>query len=143
MRAITYKTASTAKLLRFLAARYRLQNFSRASPSHPNGKHQRSEASPRLSCKISSAGDLPSFPYPLRHFDKTARSQRMVWVGRDLRRAPPTPTLVVGRAAPQQLRLPRVHPTWPWAPPGMGHPQFWAAVPGPHHPLSEGFLPNI
>ena len=25
---------------------------------------------------------------------------------------------------PHQLRLPRAHPTWPWAPPGMGHPQL-------------------
>jgi len=31
---------------------------------------------------------------------------------------------------PHLLRLPRPDP-WPWAPPGMGHPQHWAAVPGP------------
>jgi len=41
-----------------------------------------------------------------------------------------------------ELSLPRAH-QWPWAPPGMGHPQLWAAVPGPHPPPSEKFPPNI
>jgi len=27
-----------------------------------------------------------------------------------------------GLVAPHQLRLPKAHPTWPWSPPGMGHP---------------------
>ena len=43
---------------------------------------------------------------------------------------------------PHQLRLPRAYP-WPWAPPGIGHPQLWAAVPGHHRPLCKECLPNI
>ena len=40
----------------------------------------------------------------------------------------PRPHPCRGLVAPHQLRLPRAHP-WPWAPPGMGHPQLWAALP--------------
>ena len=39
---------------------------------------------------------------------------------------------------------PGPHLTWPWMPPGMGHPQLlWQPVPVPHHPLSKEFLPNV
>jgi len=41
----------------------------------------------------------------------------------------------VGWLLPQQLRA---HPTWPWAPPGMGHPHF-SGQPQPHHSLSKEF----
>jgi len=40
-------------------------------------------------------------------------------------------------------RLPKPHPAWPRAPPGMGLPQLWTAVPVPHHPHQEELLPNI
>ena len=34
----------------------------------------------------------------------------------------------LGRAAEHWIRLPRTHPTSPWTPPGMGHPELpWAA----------------
>ena len=48
---------------------------------------------------------------------------RMVWVERDLK-VLPVPSRAVGRAATQQLSCPGPHPTWPWAPPGMGHHSF-------------------
>ena len=51
------------------------------------------------------------------------QNHRMVWVGRDLK-AHPVPPRAVGRAATQQLSCPGLHPTWPWAPPGMGHHSF-------------------
>ena len=46
----------------------------------------------------------------------------------------------VGWLPPTSSGCPGPHPTWPWAPPGMGHPQpLWAAVPVPHHYPSEKF----
>ena len=57
-----------------------------------------------------------------RKFSHT-ENHRTVWVGRDPK-AHASPAPAVGRASPQQLRLPRAHPTWPWAPPGMGYPQL-------------------
>jgi len=36
--------------------------------------------------------------------------------------SPPSPNHSHGLAVPYQLRLPRAHPTWPWAPPEMGQP---------------------
>ena len=52
----------------------------------------------------------------------------MVWVGRDLR-DPSVPTsLPQARTPPTRPRCPRPHPTRPWTPPGMGHPQLlWTA----------------
>jgi len=47
----------------------------------------------------------------------------MIWVGRDLRDHPVQPP-AEDKVVPQQLRLPRAHPAWPWAPPGMGQPQL-------------------
>ena len=45
------------------------------------------------------------------------------------------PSTRSGRPGPQP---------WPWAPPGMGHPQLSGQpVPVSHHPLSKKFLPNI
>lgn len=35
---------------------------------------------------------------------------------------PLSPTPCHGLGAPHQLRLPETHPTWHWAPPGMGYP---------------------
>lgn len=46
---------------------------------------------------------------------------RMAWVGRDLKDHP-VPTLLL--CAESQIRLPSLHPAWPWALPGMGHPQL-------------------
>ena len=46
----------------------------------------------------------------------------------------PQPHPCHGLGAPQ-LRLPRAHPQ-PGAPPAMGHPQLWAALPAPHRPGS-------
>jgi len=60
----------------------------------------------------------------------------VVWIGKDLHK-PLSPN------SPHQLRLLRAHPVWPQAFVGMGQPQLlWAAVPGPHHPLSEEYPPN-
>ena len=42
-----------------------------------------------------------------------------------------TPSYYGLAASTPQLGLPRAQP-WPWAPLGMGHPQLWAAVQGPH-----------
>ena len=51
-------------------------------------------------------------------------SYRMIWVGRDFKaHSIPSPYHEQG-CPPQQLRLPRAPWTWPWAPPGMGHPQL-------------------
>jgi len=47
----------------------------------------------------------------------------MAWVGRDLKDHP-APTPYQGLVVTHQSRLPRAHPTQPWAPPGMGHQQF-------------------
>jgi len=47
----------------------------------------------------------------------------MGWFGRDLK-AHPVPAPLPWAGCPHQLRLPRTHPTWPWAPPGMRHPQL-------------------
>ena len=57
-----------------------------------------------------------------------------------LERALQIPTPAMCWLPPAQL--PRAHP-WPRAPPGMGHPQLWAALPGPQCPLSEEFSPHI
>ena len=65
---------------------------------------------------VNEVGQDPPF-----HRVRKSGSHGMAWVGRDLK-AHQAPTLCMGRAAPQQLRLHRAHPTWPWAPPGMGHP---------------------
>ena len=56
------------------------------------------------------------------------------WVGRDLK-AHQAPSCAVGwlHLLPPGCSGP--HPLWPWAPPGMEHPQLWAAVSGPHCPL--------
>ena len=60
-------------------------------------------------------------------------NHRMVWVGWVLE-AHTALTPAVGRAATCQLRLPSdvPHPTWPLAPPGMGHHSFSI---GPFQPL--------
>ena len=51
---------------------------------------------------------------------------------------------VMGRAATQQLRLPRAPCNLALNTPGMGHPQLlWAAVPGPHSLPNKEFVPNI
>jgi len=48
-----------------------------------------------------------------------------------------------GRAAPQQLRLPRAPPLLDLNASRDGAPQLlWAAVPGPHCPLSKEFPAN-
>ena len=51
------------------------------------------------------------------------KNHRMAWVGRKLK-VHPVPPCAVGRAAPQQLSCPGPHPTWSWAPPGMGPYSF-------------------
>jgi len=59
-----------------------------------------------------------------------------VWDRRDL--TAPNPSPAMGWLHPQ-MRLPWAH-LWPWVLPGMGHPQLWAAVPGPHHLWVKNFL---
>ena len=50
----------------------------------------------------------------------------------------------MGRAAPHQLRLPRAPSNLALSASRDGAPQLlWAAVPAPHCPLCEKFLPNI
>ena len=56
-------------------------------------------------------------------------------VGRDLK-AHPVPTLAMCRAAPHQLSCPGSQPTWPRAPPGMGHHSFSR----PQRPLNKEFF---
>ena len=54
------------------------------------------------------------------------------------------PSPAMGRADSHQLRLPRAPSNLALNTPGMGHPQLlWAAVPGPHHPHNEEYLPNV
>jgi len=45
--------------------------------------------------------------------------------------------------ASHQTTLPRSHLAWPWAPPGMGHPQLSGGGTTTSHALSKEFLPNI
>ena len=65
-----------------------------------------------------------------------------VWVGRGLK-AHPAPTPRHGLVAPTSTGCPGP------IQPGLEHLQgwgtaaLWAAVPGPHHPLSKLFLPNF
>ena len=57
--------------------------------------------------------------------------------------SPPTPTPAMGRAAPQQLRLPRAPSNLALSASRDGASQLlWAAVPAPHCPLSKEFSPN-
>jgi len=52
--------------------------------------------------------------------------------------------LAVGRAATHRIRLPRAASNLALSTSRDGAPQLlWAAVPGPHCPLSEESLPNI
>jgi len=39
------------------------------------------------------------------------------------------PTPCCEQFPPTRSGCPEPHPTWPGTPPGMGHPQLWAAVP--------------
>jgi len=48
---------------------------------------------------------------------------RLIWVGRDHKSMPPQPLLWAG-LPPTNWGCPGPHPTWPWAPPGMGHHRF-------------------
>ena len=67
----------------------------------------------------------------------------MIWVGGDLR-AHRAPTPAMGRAALHQLRLPRAPPSLALSACRNGVSQLlWAAVPVPHQPHSEKFLPYI
>jgi len=55
----------------------------------------------------------------------------MAWVGKDLKAHP---VHLPWAVPPSSSGCPGPHPTWPWVPPGMGHPQLlWAAVPEPYH----------
>jgi len=72
----------------------------------------------------------------------------MAWVGRDLKyHQVPTPLPQAG--SPTSISntrpgYPGPHPTWPWTPPGMGHPQpLWAACSAPHHSLGKELPPDI
>ena len=50
----------------------------------------------------------------------------------------------MGRIATHQIRLPRAPSSLALSTSKDGAPTaLWAAVPGPHHPLSEELLPNI
>ena len=50
----------------------------------------------------------------------------------------PSPKPCHRLVAPTSSGCPGPHPTWPWAPPGMGHLQLlWAVVPVPHHCRSD------
>ena len=53
--------------------------------------------------------------------------------------AQPSPTSAMGKAAPPSSGCPGPHPTWPWAPPGMGHHSFSGSCAS----MSEEFPPNI
>ena len=59
-------------------------------------------------------------------------NHRMAWVGRDLKDHE-SPTLLPQAGPPASTfntrpGCPGPHPTWPWTPPGMRHPQpLWAA----------------
>ena len=54
----------------------------------------------------------------------STQNPRIAWLGRDLKAHPSSATWWVGRAATPQLSCPGPHPTWPRAPPGMGHHSF-------------------
>jgi len=68
----------------------------------------------------------------------------MAWVGRDVRDHLVSTSLPGVGLPPTRSGFSGTHQAWPWAPPGTGHQQLlWAAVPVPHCPLREEFLPNI
>ena len=72
----------------------------------------------------------------------------MAWVGRDLQdhQAPTPPPQAGPPTSTFNTRpdCPALHPTRPWTPPGMGHPQpLWAAVPAPHHSDSKELPPDL
>ena len=50
-------------------------------------------------------------------------NHRMAWAARELK-CHRAPTPCHGLGAPTSSGCPMSHPTWPWAPPGMGHPQL-------------------
>lgn len=66
------------------------------------------------------------------------------WVGRALSdHLVPTSLLRVGLPTTRSA-YPEPHPSWPWTPTGMGHPQlFWAALPAPRHTLIEKFAQHL
>ena len=66
----------------------------------------------------------------------------MGWVLRELK-AYLSSTPCCGLVTPHQFRLPRAHPTWPWAPPGMGLHSSLSSLCWCHTALSvKKFLPK-
>jgi len=66
-----------------------------------------------------------------------SHNHRIVWVGGDFK-ALPAPTPCHGLVVPHQLRLPRSPSNLALSTSRDGAPQLlWAAVPGPHRPLSK------
>ena len=63
--------------------------------------------------------------------DRRMMGSQHGWVGRDPK--PPQADPCHGWVPPSSSG-PRPQP---WPPPGMGHPQLWAAAPGPYCPLSK------
>ena len=69
---------------------------------------------------------------PVELINIESQNRRMAWVGRDLKdRESPDPLPEAGpptSISNTRPGCPGPHPTWPWTPPGMGHPQpLWAA----------------
>jgi len=78
---------------------------------------------------------------------RTTLLHRMAWVGRVLKdHQAPTPPLQAGpptSAFNTRPGCPGLHPSWPWTPPGMGHPQpLWAAC-SSTSPLCKELPPDI
>ena len=73
---------------------------------------------------------------------QTDTSHRTARVGRALKAHSASPPPAMGRAAPPQLRLPRVPSNLAMSASRDGAPQLlWAAVPAPHCPLSKELHP--
>jgi len=67
----------------------------------------------------------------------------MVWVGGTSKPTPPQPLPWAGLPSTSS-GCPGLHPTWPWAPPGMGHPQLlWAACASASSPSQWKMSPDI
>ena len=72
-----------------------------------------------------------------------SQNHRMVGLEGPSKLTQPQPPSI-GRAAPQQLRVPRAPSNLALSASRDGSPQLlWAAVPGPHRPLGKEFLPDI
>jgi len=90
-------------------------------------------------------GRFPRVPRPARPVNHRITE----WLGLE-----GTSRIIKLRPSPPQAGLPTStsntspgcpgpHPTRPWTPPGMGHPQpLWAAVPAPHHCLGKELPPE-